>query len=89
VKKTGCFKLCFFKWGNLYRYVAYTYVMLLLGCMVGLYNLNPVDPQLESAWFQPLNLKCDILVSKICFSNSTCTTTAWPGRAWTRWGGTS
>ena len=23
---------------------------------VGLYTLNPVDPQLESAWFQPLNL---------------------------------
>jgi hypothetical protein len=23
---------------------------------VGLYRLNPVDPQLESAWFQPLNL---------------------------------
>ena len=23
---------------------------------VGLYSLNPVDPQLESAWFQPLNL---------------------------------
>ena len=29
-----------------------------------------VDPQLESGWFQPLNLKCDILVS-----NSTCTAT--------------
>jgi hypothetical protein len=29
---------------------------------VGLYKLNAVDPELESAWFQPLNLKCDILV---------------------------
>jgi hypothetical protein len=26
-----------------------------------------VDPQLESARFQPLNLKCDILVSKFAF----------------------
>ena len=24
---------------------------------VGLYQSNPVDPQLESAWFEPLNLK--------------------------------
>jgi hypothetical protein len=23
---------------------------------VGLYNLNSVDPQLESAWVQPLNI---------------------------------
>ena len=30
---------------------------------MGLYKLNPVDPQLESAWFQPLKLKCDFLVS--------------------------
>jgi hypothetical protein len=28
---------------------------------VGLYTLNEVDPWLESARFQPLNLKCDIL----------------------------
>jgi hypothetical protein len=40
--------------------------------MVGLYKMNPVDPYSlkatgfnpESAWFQPLNLRCDILVSK-------------------------
>jgi hypothetical protein len=25
------------------------------------------DPELESAWFQLSNLKCDILVSKLCF----------------------
>ena len=29
--------------------------------------MNAVDPQLESARFQPLNLKCDILVSKFAF----------------------
>jgi hypothetical protein len=34
---------------------------------VGLYKLNPVDPYHESAWFQPLNLKCDILVSNFAF----------------------
>jgi hypothetical protein len=28
--------------------------------MVGLYKLNAVDPKLESAWFQTLNLKCDM-----------------------------
>jgi hypothetical protein len=31
---------------------------------VGLYKLNAVDPWLESAWFQPLNLKCDFLAFK-------------------------
>jgi hypothetical protein len=32
-----------------------------------LYKLNPVDPQLESAWFQPVNLQCDLLVSSLSF----------------------
>jgi hypothetical protein len=41
---------------------------------VGLYKLNPVGPYLDSAWFQPLNLSCEKLVSKLV-SNSTCTTT--------------
>ena len=36
-------------------------------CEVGLYKLNPVDQQLESAWFQPLNLKCNFMVSKFAF----------------------
>ena len=31
------------------------------------FNKFLVDPQLESAWFQPLNLKCDILVSSLWF----------------------
>ena len=35
---------------------------------VGLYKLNPVDAvALESAWFQPLNLSTEILVSKFAF----------------------
>jgi hypothetical protein len=43
---------------------------------VGLYKLNSVYPiELESAWFQPLNLKGDFLVSKMLLSNSTCTAT--------------
>ena len=29
--------------------------------------MNPVDPQLESAWFEPLKLKCEKLVSTLCF----------------------
>jgi hypothetical protein len=28
----------------------------LVAAAVGLYKLNAVDPQLESAWFQPLSL---------------------------------
>jgi hypothetical protein len=28
---------------------------------------SSVDPWLESAWFQPLNLTCDILVSILCY----------------------
>jgi hypothetical protein len=39
-----------------------------VGPEVGLYKLNPVDPQLESAWFlQPLNLSSEKLVSILCF----------------------
>jgi hypothetical protein len=36
--------------------------------LVGLYKLNAVDPErLKANWFQPLNLKRDILVSKFAF----------------------
>ena len=35
-------------------------------------KLNAVDPKLESAWFQPLSLKCDLLVSKFAFKFSLC-----------------
>jgi MFS family permease len=31
-------------------------LLLSFGGMAGLYNLNPVDPNLESVWFQSLNL---------------------------------
>jgi hypothetical protein len=41
--------------------------------MVGLCELNAVDPWLESAWSQPLNLKCENPVSKFGFSDATCT----------------
>ena len=37
---------------------------------VGLDELNAVDPELESAWFQPLNLKCDFLVSYFAFKSN-------------------
>jgi hypothetical protein len=30
-------------------------------------KLNPVDPQLDTAWFQPLNLSSEELVSKFAF----------------------
>ena len=32
---------------------------------VGLYKLNPEDPELESAWFQPFNLSSEKLVSTL------------------------
>jgi hypothetical protein len=32
---------------------------------VGLCKLSALYPELESAWFQPSNLKCDILISKL------------------------
>ena len=32
-----------------------------------MHTLNSLDPQLESAWFQHLILKCDLLVSKFPF----------------------
>ena len=41
----------------------------------GLYKLNPVDDpyrSLKGAWFPPLNLECDILISKPLLSNATC-----------------
>jgi hypothetical protein len=33
----------------------FLYVMVHAPTVGGLYKLNGVDPQLESAWFQPLN----------------------------------
>jgi hypothetical protein len=42
---------------------------------VGLYNLNTVAPQLETAWFQPLRLRSETLVQKFAASNSTRTAT--------------
>jgi DNA gyrase subunit A len=33
--------------------------MLLADIAVGLYKLNPADPELESAWLQPLSLPLD------------------------------
>jgi hypothetical protein len=39
---------------------------------VGLDKLNAVDPQLESVWFQPLNPKCDFLVSKFASKCNLC-----------------
>jgi hypothetical protein len=33
------------------------------GSSVGLYKLNPVDPWLERAWFQPLHVSSESLVS--------------------------
>jgi hypothetical protein len=35
--------------------------------VVGRYNLNAVDPQLETAWFQPVSLSSENLVSSLCF----------------------
>jgi hypothetical protein len=39
---------------------------------VGLYKLNAVDPELESAWLQPMHQKGDILVSKFAFKLNLC-----------------
>jgi pyruvate/2-oxoglutarate dehydrogenase complex dihydrolipoamide acyltransferase (E2) component len=51
---------------------------------VGLCRLNPaVTHKLESAWFQPLTLRSDLLVSFLLFQMvSTCAAT--PGCSWTR-----
>jgi hypothetical protein len=39
----------------------------------GLYNLNPVvTHSLKGAWFQPLSLSSDILVSKFAFTCNLC-----------------
>jgi hypothetical protein len=47
--------------------------------VAGMYDLNLVYPQLESAWFQPLNLKRDKnwLVSKPCFHIQLVPLTTW------------
>ena len=45
-------------------------ILTLLGnpSLVGLYRLSAVDPSsLKAAWFQPLSLSRDILVSSLCF----------------------
>jgi hypothetical protein len=46
---------------------------------VGLYKLNSLDPQLESAWFQPLKpikINSNTTGFKVYLFNSTCTATA-------------
>jgi hypothetical protein len=45
--------------------------------VVGLYKLNPVDPELESAWYQPLSLSSEKLVLKVCFQIQVLTSTVW------------
>jgi hypothetical protein len=67
-----------FKWVNLYRYGEGFYDAInaeaeLVPPGGGLYNLNPIDPELETAaFFQPLNLKCEKLVSQnFAFSHAT------------------
>jgi hypothetical protein len=53
--------------------------------VVGLYKLNSVWPiACESAWFHPLKLKSEKLVSSLCFQNATCTATPWTRRRRTR-----
>jgi hypothetical protein len=42
--------------------------------MVGLHRLNTIDPELESAWFQPLNFPRDIVVSEISWFFIFCKT---------------
>jgi hypothetical protein len=42
-------------------------VGFLIHVQVGVYKLNSADPQLETAWFQPLSLKCENPVSKFAF----------------------
>jgi hypothetical protein len=53
------------------------------GDAVGRCKLNAVDPQLESAWFQPLTYEVKKPVSEFCLSNAPCaaTTRAWSPRA--------
>jgi hypothetical protein len=54
----------------LHRYATEHDIQYRYGAMVGLYNLNPVDPWLERGRFQPLNLSSDIPVSKFDFKRS-------------------
>jgi hypothetical protein len=35
--------------------------------LVGLCTFNSADPSFESIWFQPLYLKCDLLVANFAF----------------------
>jgi hypothetical protein len=57
-------KICASKWVNLCRYAEddprLAQQQLLFNgmqvAMAGPYKLNPVDPPLESAWFQPFSL---------------------------------
>jgi hypothetical protein len=50
---------------------------------VGRYTLNSVvDPQLESARFQPLSRSSDVLVSKFAFKFTACTATSRRTASW-------
>jgi hypothetical protein len=49
------------------RWMEQTVPVVILLLMVGRYTSNALDPYLQSARFQPLNLKYDILVSSLAF----------------------
>jgi hypothetical protein len=56
---------------NLQRYITEDKVKIIVQGLENMstggarYTLNQVDPQLESAWFQTLNLTCDFLGSLV------------------------
>ena len=83
-----------FTWVNLWgRYVedyetAASHYRLLQGDYkadkVSLYKSNPIQHELERAWFHPLNLKRYFLVSFFAHEFKPCTATTRHGGAWAR-----
>jgi hypothetical protein len=75
MKMKTWFQAFAFEWVNLCRYATFPDIIRALPgylkegvtSVVGLYNLNPVDPQLETAWFPPLHLSSENLVSNLFF----------------------
>jgi hypothetical protein len=66
-----------FKWVNLYRYGVGDGLLEVVGTRWGLYELNPVVPELESTpGFNPWKLKCDLIYwFPNLLSDATCTAT--------------
>jgi hypothetical protein len=76
-------------WVGLYKCAVLLQILSATRCSMAVQVESKLTKALESAWFEPLNLRCDILVfQNVLLSNALVAGT--PGcRRWGRWRGSS